>query len=172
MDSWILLGMMGSGKSAVGRHLAEMSGREFVDTDRLIERRFGRSVAQVFSIYGESCFRDHETSVLESLEPAAAVLSTGGGCILRAENWEQFHRLGPTLYLRASAEVLIERLQVSRRKRPLLMRDDWEDALRDILTARTHLYEQADFCIDVTQGEIAEIAEEAHQLFASWRRAA
>ena len=74
---WILVGMMGAGKTSVGRALAERSGRPFRDTDLMLQTRFGRPVSQIFRVYGESTFRDHETSILRSLEPEACILSTG-----------------------------------------------------------------------------------------------
>src|SRR5690349_9779443 len=104
---WILLGMMGAGKSAVGRALAELSGREFVDTDLLLQQRLGRPISQLFAVYGEDAFRDHETSILRSLEPLPVVLATGGGIVVREENWSELRRLGTTIYLRATPETII-----------------------------------------------------------------
>src|SRR5450631_3409697 len=71
---WILVGMMGVGKSAVGRELAVRTGREFVDTDQMLQNRLGRPISQLFQIYGESAFRDHETAILKSIVPSLAVV--------------------------------------------------------------------------------------------------
>ena len=111
---WILLGMMGAGKSSVGRALAELSGREFVDTDILLQHRFGRPVHQIFEVYGEDAFRHHETSVLRSLEPSSIVLATGGGIVTRESNWSELGRLGATIYLNAGLSTLLSRLEASK----------------------------------------------------------
>src|SRR5580704_4067027 len=76
---WILLGMMGSGKSALGRSIADLSGREFIDTDMLVQNAVCRPISQVFKLYGEAAFREHESAVLRKLVPGASVISTGGG---------------------------------------------------------------------------------------------
>jgi shikimate kinase len=148
--AWILLGMMGAGKSAVGRGLAELSGRPFRDTDILLQHRFGRPVSQIFSIYGEQTFREHETSILRSLEPDAYVLATGGGIVTREENWAELRRIGTTIFLKASPETLIERLELSKKRRPLLETANWQDRATQILESRLPLYEQADIvvCVD------------------------
>jgi shikimate kinase len=164
-QSWVLVGMMGAGKSSVGRRLAELADREFIDTDQLLQKRFGRSISQIFSLYGEETFRDHEHSVLKTLEPGASIISTGGGIVLREDNWQQLRRLGPVVYLKAAPETLIERLQTSKKKRPLLDSEDWEDRVRNILSSRVHLYEQADIVVDLDQVPIQEAAEHLyHQL--------
>ncbi|MBS1721330.1 MAG: shikimate kinase [Armatimonadetes bacterium] len=162
--SWILVGMMGAGKSAVGRALAEASGREFIDTDQILQGRFGRSISQFFAIYGEEAFRGHETSVLKSLEPGHNVISTGGGIVTRQENWEEFARLGTTIYLESSPEVLINRLALSKKKRPLLAVDNWEDKLSSLLDTRRELYEQADLRYSVDGNDIQAAAEGIIQL--------
>ena len=117
---WILLGMMGAGKSSIGRNLAEASHRPFLDTDLLLQNRLGRPVSQIFQVYGEATFRDHETSILRNLEPEPVVLATGGGIVLREENWTEMRRLGITVFLDAAFETLTERLARSKKKRPLL----------------------------------------------------
>ncbi len=150
--------MMGAGKSSIGRALAELSGRTFVDTDLLLQNRLGRPVSQIFQIYGEAAFRDHETSVLRSLDPGESVISTGGGIILREENWAEFSRLGITIFLDAKFETLIERLTVSKKKRPLLQVDDWEKRTETLLDARIHLYRQADISVRVDDVELTEAA--------------
>ncbi len=151
---WILLGMMGAGKSSVGRALAEQSGRTFVDTDLLLQQRLGRSIRQIFQIYGEEAFRDHETNVLRSLEPGPCVVSTGGGIVQREANWQEMRRLGTTIYLEAPLDTLISRLGSSRKKRPLLEVSGWETRVKDILEHRRPLYERADLRIDVSGSEV------------------
>ena len=155
---WILLGMMGAGKSSVGRALAELSGREFVDTDILLQHRFGRPVHQIFSVYGEDAFRHHETSVLKSLEPAAVVLATGGGIVTREANWVELRRLGKTIYLNASLDTLVARLEASKKKRPLLMTEAWPERVESLLEQRRTLYEQADIVVEVDSEDVRGLA--------------
>lgn len=157
--AWILIGMMAAGKSTVGRALARASERTFLDTDTLIQSRFGRSVAAIFQVYGESAFRDHETSVLREQEPGAYVLATGGGIVLRPENWVEMRRLGTVIYLDVPEEVLRDRLAASRKKRPLLAHDDWEERFARLVAERQPLYRQADLVFPLG-GEPAERAAE------------
>lgn len=165
---WILVGMMGAGKSAVGRELAALTGREFWDTDQMLQRRVCHSIPTIFRLYGEGTFRAHETAVLKGLSPAAAVVSTGGGIVTRPENWTELRRLGTVAYLRATPDGLIARLTLSRKKRPLLMDECWEDDVRRILASRAALYEQADLIVDVDGLEIVEAAERLKERFESW----
>jgi shikimate kinase len=156
--SWVLVGMMGSGKSSVGRIVAHNAARTFHDTDNLIEKRLGRSIASFFKLYGEEAFRDHETSVLSQLEPGASVVSTGGGIVLRPQNWAELRRLGKTIYLQASADELIRRLQVSRKRRPLLAEDGWEDRIVELLVHREPLYLQADTVVRIDDADAESVA--------------
>lgn len=150
--------MMGAGKSSVGRALAELSGREFVDTDILLQHRFGRPVHQIFEVYGEDAFRHHETSVLRSLEPRDAVLATGGGIVMRESNWAELRRLGTTIYLNARMETLVARLEASKKKRPLLMTESWQERITNLLDQRRPFYERADLVVDIETEDIHTIA--------------
>lgn len=150
--------MMGAGKSTVGKALATLDGREFLDTDALLQARLGRPIAQIFSIYGEDTFRDHETSILRGLEPGPSVVSTGGGIVLREENWEEMRRLGTTIFLDCTPETLIDRLERSKRKRPLLQVEDWQDRLRALLALRLPLYRRADVVISMDDFDIDDAA--------------
>lgn len=152
----MLVGMMGAGKSTVGRLLAEELGVGFKDTDSLIESRLGRPTSQVFKLFGEDTFRQHETAILRSLPPDDDVLATGGGIVLRDENWVEMRRLGPVVFLDVEAERLRERLRKSKRKRPLLERDDWEKVFDDLLESRRPLYMQADIVVDVNTEDFSE----------------
>ena len=155
--------MMGAGKSTVGKKLADISQREFIDTDQLISNRLGKSIDKIFEQYGEQTFRDHETSIIKSLQSGPAVVSTGGGSILRSENLEALRSIGITVYLRVPKEQLIERLKVSRKKRPLLQRDDWEDAFGTLFDQRAALYEQCDVIIDIESASPDESAERLYK---------
>lgn len=159
MDSGVVLvGMMGSGKSTVGRALAGLLDYPFQDTDMMLEHRLGRQIPQLFKLYGEVAFRAHETSVLESLEPTKRVLATGGGIVLKEENWVEFHRLGRVVFLDVPVELLAKRLEISNRKRPLLQTENWEKKLEELYDFRRPLYEKADLVIKVDERPIEEIA--------------
>lgn len=158
MSAWILVGMMGAGKSSVGRKLCDLTGRPFLDTDLMIQDRFARTTAQIFRIYGEEAFRDHETSVLQGLGPQPVVLATGGGIVERPENWVELHRLGTTIYLDCSEETIIRRLEESKKRRPLLETDDWRQTVRDVLARRAPLYRQADLHISLDKIAIEDAA--------------
>jgi shikimate kinase len=149
VETWTLVGMMGAGKTSIGRKLADISGRTFVDTDILIQNRLGRTIEKIFEFYGEAAFRDHESKIISEQQASEIVLSTGGGAILRPENWAHLQSIGLTIYLKASPETLIERLRESKKKRPLLNHSDWEDRVRSILASREHLYEQANVVINL-----------------------
>lgn len=151
--------MMGAGKSTVGKRLADLAGREYLDTDQLIVNRLGKPVDRIFEQYGQQTFRDHESSIIGSLEAGAKVISTGGGAVVRDENFEALKRIGVTIYLKVSPEQLIERLKTSRKKRPLLMRDDWEKEFMRLYHERSTIYEQSEITIELDSLTLEEAAE-------------
>jgi shikimate kinase len=159
--------MMGAGKTTIGRRIAELTQRPLYDTDAMIQQRFGRTVAQIFQIYGERAFRDHETEVLESFSFTSGILSTGGGVVLRDENWVAMRRLGPIAYLCATETQLLARLESSKRKRPLLDHDDWPEKVHQILRERRHRYEMADIHLPVSD-DAEETALRAIDAFNRW----
>jgi len=151
--------MMGAGKSSVGRALAEASGRPFLDTDLLLQHRLGRPITQIFQVYGEETFRDHETSILRSIDPHSAILSTGGGIVMREANWEEMRRLGLVIYLKARPETLIARLEASKKKRPLLLVEEWPERVKSLLALREEAYERADLVVNMDDVDVVEAAE-------------
>jgi shikimate kinase len=163
MSSVILVGMMGSGKSTVGRALAVHLDCPFQDTDVMLEHRLGRQISQLFDLYGEEAFRHHETAVLKSLELQNRVLATGGGIVLRDENWSEFRRLGRSVFLHVHVDLLIDRLDRSARRRPLLQTENWEQKLRDLYDFRMPLYRKADIVVDIDERPIEEVAEAIRQ---------
>ncbi len=153
---------MGAGKSTVGRLLAERADRSFDDTDMMLQRRLGRTIPEIFRLYGEDTFRAHETSILRTLEPSPTVLATGGGIVLREENWTEFRRLGTTIFLCASPETLLARLESSKKKRPLLEFPDWKEKALTILEKRMPLYQQADITISMDNAPLDEAADRVY----------
>lgn len=152
--------MMGAGKSTIGGLLAERTGRQFVDTDKLIEKRIGRPIAQFFKHYGEDAFREHETNVIRSLESGPQVIATGGGVVLRDENIEHLQSIGKLIYLKSDANELIRRLQTSKKKRPLLNTEDWESKLVAILEGRQDRYSRADIIINVDANDQEAVVDD------------
>src|SRR5688572_21632380 len=167
-SAWILVGMMGSGKSTVGRLLAERASRRFLDTDQLVVHRLGRPVHQLFSVYGQEAFRDHESSILKSLQPDDYVLATGGGIVLRQANWKELKRLGVVAFLDLPLEILAQRLERSAKRRPLLEVEDWEGRLAEIFEERRPLYEKADLCLKLESEDLDEAAAKLYERLSSW----
>jgi len=145
----ILVGMMGAGKSTVGMALAEILQVPFEDTDNMLQHKLGSSIKKIFGLYGEEAFRHHETSILKSIEKGPGILATGGGIVLYERNWEELRRLGTTIFLDVSATQLKDRLEKSRRKRPLLEIEDWQEKFDEMYAQRRPLYEQADIIFEV-----------------------
>ena len=138
-----LIGMPGGGKSTVGRHLARRLGREFVDTDAVIERRIGCPIRTFFEQEGEERFRDVETVVLaELIQSASGIIATGGGVVLRDINREALRAHTICIYLRSTPEELFRRLRHDS-KRPLLQVADPLVRLRELFTKRDPLYRDA-----------------------------
>ena len=140
----VLIGLMGTGKSTVGKKLATILGREFFDSDLEVERRERSSVSEIFERQGEAFFRETEATVLAELldRPQPMVLATGGGVILSAANRS---RLGPphhVVWLRAEVRTLVNRMTPKgAAKRPLLA-GDVETRFAELIEARSDLYKQ------------------------------
>src|SRR5262245_57960404 len=115
----LLCGLMGSGKSRVGRALASRLGWDFVDTDELIERAAGMKVAEIFAREGESAFRRRESETLAGLPTLRTVVALGGGAVISADNRRVLREKGRLVWLDASPETLAGRIGESQ-KRPLL----------------------------------------------------
>ncbi len=143
--SVVLIGMMGSGKTTIGRILARKLSRAFLDTDREIEHRAGQTISEIFASQGESAFRAMETALLVELadRPRPAVIACGGGIIVQAENLALLKRIGPVVWLSMSTDHLVERLRYSRRQnRPLLQSEDWPGVVRRLMREREASYRQ------------------------------
>ena len=155
-----LVGMMGSGKSSAGRHLAERLGYRFLDADSSIEQVAGRSIPELFASEGEAGFRDLEAAVLNQIASwHSLVVATGGGVVTRPENWGQLQQ-GVVIWLDAPDALLLERLSADLTPRPLMQSADPAARLADLMTQRRPLYAQADLHI-VQDGRSADqVAEQ------------
>lgn len=159
----VLVGLMGSGKSAVGRALAEALDRPFLDTDAQIEGRTGRSIPAIFAAEGEVAFRDLESAAIH--EAAAAdglVIATGGGAVLRASNREALRQSGVVFWLDAPPEELCRRaLEQGVQSRPLLAGEDPLGKLRDLAESRASAYRAAaHYQVDTAGKSPAAVAAE------------
>lgn len=138
-----LIGMMGTGKTTVGREIAQQLGYQFFDTDAVIEQAAGQTITEIFAEQGETSFRDLETQVLSQLSAyKCLVIATGGGIVLRRENWS-YLRHGIVVWLNAPIPVLQQRLAADT-TRPLLQTADLSARLSDLMEQRRSLYAQAD----------------------------
>jgi len=138
-----LVGMMGAGKTTLGKALARRTGQEFVDTDRLLVERTGVPVTTIFEFEGEDGFRKRESALLHEVAArAGCVVATGGGMILAADNRRAMREAGTVVYLRARLESLWERLRHDA-TRPLLATADPRGTLAALLEQRDPLYREA-----------------------------
>ena len=169
-----LVGMMGAGKTTVGRWLARRLKLRFFDSDHEIERRCGVKIPVVFEIEGEAGFRARETQVIEELTRLRGiVLATGGGAVLLAENRAHLAERGYVAYLRASPEDLFERVR-NDRNRPLLATPDPLARLRELYEVRDPLYREiADLVIDTGSQGVQVLAHELlDKLELEWKASA
>ena len=150
--SIVLVGMMGAGKTSIGRRLANMLHLPFVDADAEIEKAANLTIPEIFAHYGEAHFREGERRVLARLLGSGPiVLATGGGAFMSEETREECRAHGVTVWLRADVAVLLERVR-KKGNRPLLHDPDPEGVLRRLLAEREPVYALADLAIASRDG--------------------
>jgi len=155
-----LIGMMGAGKSAVGRPLAEALGYRFLDADDALEQVAGRTIPEIFATDGEAGFRELETAVLGQIAGwHSLVVATGGGVVTRPENWGHM-RQGVVVWLDAPAPLLLQRLRADSTPRPLLQTGDPGARLGELLAQRQPLYAQADLRVPQAGDSPAQVAQQ------------
>lgn len=173
--SLVLVGMMGAGKSSIGRRVASRLGLPFLDADTEIEQAAGMSVADIFALHGEPQFRDGEARVIARLlDGGPCVLATGGGAFMRDETRARIREQGVSLWLKADADVILRRVR-RRTDRPLLKTDDQAATIERLIAERYPVYAQADVtvmsrdvpherileeCIEVLHGHLAHPQEQ------------
>jgi shikimate kinase len=138
----VLVGYMGSGKSTVGRKAAKAMGYDFLDTDVLIEKEEGMTIAKLFEEKGEAYFRERETNIIQRLidEPKGKIIATGGGLPMKEGNAELLRELGTVIYLKAKTDTLLRRLSGDH-VRPLLKNGDLREKIETMLSVRGPVYE-------------------------------
>ena len=161
-----LIGFMGSGKSTIGRMLAKEMRKVLVEMDETIEAEAGKSINQIFSDHGEEYFRDLETGLIERITvQGGAVVSCGGGAILREENVEMMKQNGIVFYLCATSETIYERVHKSTH-RPLLNGNMNVEYIQQLMDKRVKKYEAAaDEILSVDGKEKKEIVHEIKKIF-------
>lgn len=160
----VLVGLMGAGKTTIGRRLARLMDRGFVDSDEEISRESAMSVADIFAAWGEPAFRDLERRVIARLLAAGPqVVAIGGGAFLDPATRDRIRAQAVSVWLKADLDVLVRRTR-GRSGRPLLDRHDPEAALAALLAARYPVYAEAD--ITVLTGDDSKDATAARVLAA------
>jgi shikimate kinase len=161
-----LVGMMGAGKTAVGRGLAKRLGVAFVDIDASIEAEHDCTIAELWRREGEPAFRDLEETHVEETAGREAVVATGGGVVLRSANIERMQSSGPVVWLKASVEVLALRVGAGS-NRPLLAGQETRQQLDTILAERSELYEAAStVAVDTDRATVDEVVREVERWIA------
>jgi shikimate kinase len=143
-----LIGMMGAGKTAIGRQLAKKLNAPFVDADKEIEKAAGCTIAEIFAQHGEETFRDGERRVIARLlEDPPCILATGGGAYMNEETRALMRDRALTVWLKADFETLWQRVS-KRGHRPLLKTADPQGTLKRLMAEREPVYAHADLCVD------------------------
>ena len=158
--SVVMVGMMGAGKSAVGKELAQQLGVPFLDSDAEIERAANATIAEIFARDGEAFFRDKEAQVIARLiDDEPCVLSVGGGAFLRGDTRERITERGVSVWLKADIDTLWQRV---RRKdtRPLLRTANPFQTLAELIAAREPAYSRADLTVQTTADYAIETTAE------------
>ena len=155
----VLVGLMGAGKSTIGRRLAKEIGWRFVDSDEEIEAAAGCSIADIFTIHGEAIFRDLEKRVISRLVgEAPMVLATGGGAWMQTPVREVIKQHATSVWLRAELNVLTDRVS-KRNHRPLLETGDKREILDRLMQERYPVYALADYVVDSSDGPHDRVVE-------------
>ena len=174
--------MMGSGKTTIGKQVAELLNYSFVDTDSLIEEKMTLTVADIFLKYGEKYFRKIEEVIVDELlcvdkyeqsknRPRLPfVIATGGGIILSDFNRNKLVNMGFVVYLNATSSCLIQNLELAKDDRPLLSNVDKKDKIEQLLAERKSLYEIADFEIVVDNKSILEISKNIVDIYSKRKK--
>ncbi len=157
--SVVLIGMMGVGKTVVGRRLADRLGIEFRDSDRIVEEKAGRNVSEIFETDGEEKFRQVErNTILDVLSGGPCVLATGGGAVMNPETREAIKTKSVSVWLKLEVCNILKRLEKTE-DRPLLKKGDPEKILTGLMAVREPFYAEADIHVESHDGKASETAD-------------
>ena len=166
----VLVGLMGSGKSSIGRRLAEYLDVPLIDLDHMIVEKAGRSIPEIFATDGEDAFRDLETAALRDSLGRCAVIATGGGIVMRSENMAMLKEHPPVIWLKASPEFLAGRIDGDS-NRPLIAEGDTLNKLQELARVRYPLYgECADFVLPRGDMEKSEALSVIVAFLKAWKK--
>jgi shikimate kinase len=164
----VLVGLMGAGKSAIGRRLAERLGIPFADADTEIETAAGRTIEEIFAEHGEAAFREGERKVIARLlEGPAHVLATGGGAFMDPETRARVRAEARSVWLKADLDVLLKRVR-KRNNRPLLKQGDPREILQRLMTLRYPVYAEADIAVESVEGPHDSVVDAIIDSLAAW----
>src|SRR5579864_706496 len=167
--SVVLVGMMGVGKSSIGRRLAARLGIPFVDADAEIEKAAGMSIFDIFARHGEADFRSGEARVIARLlETGPQVLATGGGAFMNEATRATIKSKGVSIWLSAEFDVLMRRIAKRKNDRPMLQTDDPAETLRQLLKLRNPVYALADIAVQSRETPHDSIVSEIVAALASF----
>lgn len=166
MKNIVLTGFMASGKTTVGKKLADAIGYKFIDTDILVEKKQGQTINEIFSNYGEEYFRIlEENAVIEASKEKKAVIACGGGVVLKSNNIDALRKSGLVFNLNPTEDVIKRRLSKASLTRPLLKENDLEDALRRF-ELRKEYYSNCDFEIKIEINKsVSDIVNEILKIY-------
>jgi shikimate kinase/3-dehydroquinate synthase len=164
----VLVGLMGAGKTSVGRRLAEKLAIPFVDADHEIEAAAGKSIKEIFADHGEPYFREGERRVIQRLiGNGAQVLATGGGAYMNDETRQRIQESGISVWLRAALPILMKRV-MKRQDRPLLQNQDPEAVMRGLIDARYPVYALADVTVESRDVQHGQMVNDVIRALAQW----
>ena len=164
----VLVGLMGAGKSSVGRRLAEKLGIPFVDADQEIETAAGKTIPEIFADHGEAYFREGERRVIARLlGQGAQVLATGGGAFMNDETRARIAAEGVSVWLRAELPLLMKRV-AKRPGRPLLQERDPETVMRELIGKRYPIYALADVTVESRDVQHGQMVNDVVRALAQW----
>ena len=158
MPNIVLIGYRGTGKTAVGKQLAEVLNIKLIEMDRLISEKAGMSIPEIIEKYGWTRFREIESEVAEMVSKLRnCVIDTGGGVILRSENVENLKKRGIIILLKADIPTISNRIQDDDQRPSLTCNKSFVEEVGDVLKQRTMMYEDAaEFCIDTSKLTLEE----------------
>jgi shikimate kinase len=166
--SVVLVGLMGAGKSTVGRRLAQKLGLTFLDADHEIEAAAGMTIPDMFAIFGEAYFRDGERRVIARLlQEGPIVLATGGGAFMSEETRANVAAAAISIWLKADLDVLMRRVR-KRTNRPLLQNADPEGTMRKLMEVRHPIYAQADLTVESHEVPHERVVTEIVKALSTW----
>jgi shikimate kinase len=165
----VLVGLMGAGKTSIGRRLAEKMNLHFVDADHEIERAAGKSIPDIFAEHGEAHFRDGERKVIARLlENGKQVLATGGGAFMNEDTRSAIKQHAISIWLKADLQLLLKRVG-KRGGRPLLENNDPAEVLQSLIDKRYPVYAEADITVESADVQHTAMVNEVIHALADWK---